>query len=54
MSAELQSQTDDTGRSRPIESTVTSCRSSPGRVVFLETGNTDGWIASDTTTEVTR
>jgi hypothetical protein len=28
---------------------VSALRSSPDRVVFTEEGNTDGWIASDTT-----
>jgi hypothetical protein len=28
--------------------------STPGRSVFIEAANTDGWIASDTTIEVTR
>lgn len=26
----------------------------PGKSVFVESGNTDGWIASDTTLDVTR
>ncbi|WP_255152475.1 hypothetical protein [Halorarius halobius] len=30
------------------------CETSPGTSVFLEAGNTDGWIASDVTVEVTR
>jgi hypothetical protein len=33
---------------------VSVCESCPGRTVFLESGNTDGWIASDTTVEITR
>lgn len=33
---------------------ITACRSGPERVVFLESGNTDGWIASDVTTEITQ
>jgi len=28
--------------------------SKPGRAVFVEDGNTEGWIASDRTVEVTR
>ena len=31
---------------------ISALRSSPERVVFTEDGNTDGWIASDTTVEV--
>jgi len=33
---------------------ITVCESSPGKSVFLESGNTDGWIASDATAPVTR
>ncbi|WP_175454672.1 hypothetical protein [Halobellus clavatus] len=33
---------------------ITVCESCPGRSVFLESGNTDGWIASDLTIEVRR
>jgi hypothetical protein len=40
----------------PAEDTpsVTLCESRPGKSVLLEAGNTDGWIASDTTLESTR
>jgi hypothetical protein len=31
------------------EIAVTAHQSSPGKVVFTEEGNTDAWIASDTT-----
>lgn len=30
------------------------CESCPGKSVFLESGNTDGWIASDTTVDAVR
>ncbi|GAB3702422.1 hypothetical protein [Halorubrum pallidum] len=33
---------------------ISLCESGPGTSVFLESGNTDGWIASDVTTDVTR
>jgi hypothetical protein len=33
---------------------IAVCESSPGKSVFLESGNTDGWIASDETVAVTR
>lgn len=26
---------------------IKACESRPGRLVFLENGNTDGWIATD-------
>lgn len=29
------------------ENVVTACETCPGRVVFLESGNTNGWIATD-------
>lgn len=31
---------------------VSVCRSCPGRFVFIETGNTDGWIATDAAVEL--
>jgi hypothetical protein len=33
---------------------ISVCEGAPGTSVFLESGNTDGWIASDTTLAVTR
>jgi hypothetical protein len=33
---------------------VSVCESAPGTAVFIESGNTDGWIASDTTLDVTQ
>jgi hypothetical protein len=32
---------------------IAICESRPGTAVFLESGNTDGWIASDLTVDVT-
>jgi hypothetical protein len=34
--------------------TISVCESCPGKAVFLESGNTDGWIASDMTVDVTQ
>lgn len=31
---------------------ISVCESCPGTTVFLEAGNTDGWIASDTTVDI--
>ncbi|WP_169316552.1 hypothetical protein [Haloferax elongans] len=31
---------------------IATCESSPGKTVFLESGNTDGWISSDVTVDV--
>lgn len=33
---------------------VTTCESRPGKVVFLESENTDGWIATDTVVDLDR
>ncbi len=33
---------------------VTAHRSAPGRIVFVEEGNTDGWIASSLTVDPDR
>lgn len=33
---------------------IVVCESCPGRSVFLEAGNTDGWISSDLAVDVTR
>jgi hypothetical protein len=33
---------------------VAACGSRPGRTVFVEDGNCDGWLASDLTVEPTR
>ncbi|MFT4921971.1 MAG: hypothetical protein ACI8XM_001179 [Haloarculaceae archaeon] len=33
---------------------ISVCESCPGKAVFLESGNTDGWIASDLTIEPER
>ena len=31
---------------------VSVCRSRPEKLVFIEAGNTDGWIATDSTVEL--
>lgn len=50
-----QSRVDDDGEpSSPETPAVSVCESRPGRTVFIESGNTDGWIASDLTVEPTR
>ena len=33
---------------------IAVCESMPGKSVFLESGNTDGWIACEATVEVRR
>ena len=34
-----------------VESDVSTYESRPGRVVFVEDGNSDGWLATDVTVE---
>ena len=38
----------------PASPEISACESSPGKTVFLESGNTDGWLSSDVTVEVRR
>lgn len=38
----------------PERPEVSVCESCPGTSIFLESGNTDGWMASDVTVEVLR
>lgn len=33
---------------------VSCCQTRPGKFVFIERGNSEGWIASDGTVDVTR
>lgn len=55
MEAGGQSYADPTARPNPVESpAISHCESRPGRAVFLESGNTDGWIASNMTVQVVR
>ena len=43
---------DDTASADEHLPDVTVCESCPGKLVFLEAGNTDGWIATDSTVEL--
>lgn len=36
-----------------VETAVSVCRTCPGRLVFIESDNTDGWIATDAAVDVT-
>ena len=55
MSANTRSRTDTEVDSDASERPAISvCESRPGRTVFLESGNTDGWISSDSTVDVVR
>ena len=55
MAAGARSRTDSRRESEAEQSpTVTVCEGCPGRSVFMESENTDGWIASDHVVDVTR
>jgi hypothetical protein len=55
MAAGTQSHTEPTSAHEPSAGPeIACCETSPGKSVFLESGNTDGWIASDTTVDVSR
>ena len=55
MAAGTQSHAEPTSGPEPRRSPeISVCESSPGKSVFLEAGNTDGWITSDLTVDVTR
>lgn len=51
----VRSRADLTAESLSEESPqVSVCESRPGTSVFIESGNTDGWISTDTVVSVTR
>jgi hypothetical protein len=55
MAAGTQSHSDLSPRAESHNSPeITMCESCPGKAVFLESGNTEGWIASELTVDVTR
>ena len=55
MAAGTQSHPEATSHPEPSpRPDISMCESRPGKAVFLESGNTDGWLASDLTVEVTR
>jgi len=53
MAAGTQSHQSETGQ-ESHHPDIAVCESCPGRVVFTEADNTDGWIASDLTVDVVR
>jgi hypothetical protein len=53
-SSDTESQVVRDGEHGESTTVVTSHRSSPDKVVFTETDNTDAWIATDQTVDVTR
>lgn len=45
---------DDAATTADEAPNVAACETCPGRVVFTEDGNTDGWISTDLTVALTR
>jgi len=55
MSAGARSRTEPSRESESEQSPdITVCEGCPGRSVFMESENTDGWIASDHVVDVTQ
>ncbi|MFC6724793.1 hypothetical protein ACFQE1_10505 [Halobium palmae] len=55
MAAGTQSRSDGEGGGDPAPTPqISVCESCPGRTVFIEADNTDGWLSSDVTTDVVR
>jgi hypothetical protein len=55
MAAGTQSRPEPISEPNPHRSPeISVCESRPGKSVFLESANTDGWIASDVTVDVLR
>lgn len=53
MAAGTHSPTDPTVTPSPeTDPVVHVCETCPGRAVFVESGNTDGWIATDLTVDL--
>lgn len=44
----------DAGGDRPVDAPVTAHASAPGRTVFTERDNAEGWLATDLTVEPRR
>lgn len=44
--------TSERAHDSPVDVPVSAHRSAPGRTVFVEDGNNDAWIASDTTVDL--
>jgi hypothetical protein len=54
MDARTQSHAEGSSGPAAAAPEIAVCESGPGTAVFLESGNTDGWIASDVTVDVRR
>lgn len=55
MDVDSRSHTDGVSeRNQPSSPDIAVCEGGPETTVFLESGNTDGWIASDVTVDVRR
>jgi hypothetical protein len=55
MAAGTQSHSEPVSEREPRQGPeISRCEIRPGKSVFLESGNTEGWIASDVTVDVLR
>lgn len=54
MAVDARSRREETEEPETFESGVSAYESRPGRVVFVEEGNSDGWLATDVTVELGR
>ncbi|NHN41139.1 hypothetical protein G9C85_05750 [Halorubellus sp. JP-L1] len=54
MAAGTQSETADVETERSETPELSVCETAPGKTVFIESDNSDGWLASDTTVDVQR
>lgn len=54
MAVNSRSRREPTNAPEPFETGVSSHESSPGRFVFVEEENSDGWLATDLTVEPRR
>lgn len=54
MSMGRRSRDEEADSDRPSTPDVSVCKSRPNTSVFIEIGNTDGWIASDVIFDVER
>ena len=54
MVVDARSRREETEEPQAFECDVSAYESRPGRFVFVEEGNSDGWLATDVTVELGR
>ena len=54
MAVDARSWREEKEEPQAFESDVSAYESRPGRVVFVEEGNSDGWLATDLTVDTRR